>query len=151
MLAVDHITDEGNLGAIIRTAAFFGVHGLILPKDRSARVTSRVMKNSAGGYAHVPVSVVVNLGRALDDLKEEGFWIIGAAGEGRESIYTFDWKRDLVLVLGNEEKGISQGIRKRCHELVNIPESGPIQALNVSVAAGVILSEITRQRGCREK
>ncbi len=146
LLAIDHITDEGNLGAIIRSAAFFGAHGLILPKDRSASVTSRVMKSSAGGYAHVPVSVVVNLGRTIDELAKDGFWIIGTAGEGRESIYSFDWNRDLVLVLGNEERGISQGIRKKCHELVNIPASGAIEALNVSVAAGVILSEITRRR-----
>ena len=151
LIAVDHVTDEGNLGAIIRTAAFFGADGLILPKDRSAKVTPRVMKNSSGGYTHLPISIVVNLGRTLDFLIKDGFWIIGAAGEGRESIYTFDWRRDLLLVLGNEEKGISPSIKKRCHELVNIPVSGVIEALNVSVAAGVILSEIIRRRACKEQ
>jgi 23S rRNA (guanosine2251-2'-O)-methyltransferase len=146
LIAVDHVTDEGNLGAIIRTAAFFGADGLILPKDRSARVTPRVMKNSSGGYTHLPISIVVNLGRTLDSLTKDGFWIIGTAGEGRESIYTFDWRRDILLILGNEEKGISPSIKKRCHEMISIPSSGSLNALNVSVAAGVILSEIVRQR-----
>ena len=146
-IAIDHITDEGNLGAILRTAAFFGVKGIILPKDRSARISEGVIKRSSGGYAHVPVSLVVNLGRAIDMLNEEGFWIIGTSGTGRETIYEFDWRGDILLVLGNEEKGISQSILKRCHQTLQIPSSGNIDALNVSVAAGVILSEIMRQRG----
>lgn len=146
IVAADHITDEGNLGALIRTAAFFRAHGLILPRDRSAKVTEKVRKRSAGGYAHVPVTRVVNLGRALDELDKNGFWIIGAAGEALESIYQFDWNRDLVLVLGSEERGLSRLVRSRCHQLVSIPSLGEVASLNVSVAGGIILSEIVRQR-----
>jgi 23S rRNA (guanosine2251-2'-O)-methyltransferase len=146
LLAADHITDEGNLGGLIRTAAFFRSHGLILPKDRSAKVTEKVRKRSAGSYVHLPIARVVNLGRALDVLDRKGFWIIGAAGEAPETIYQFDWKRDLVLVLGSEERGLSRLVRSRCHQLVSIPSYGQVESLNVSVAGGIILSEIVRQR-----
>jgi 23S rRNA (guanosine2251-2'-O)-methyltransferase len=150
LVAADHITDEGNLGALVRTAAFFGSHGLILPKDRSARVTERVIKRSSGGIAHLPVVQVVNLGRTLDHLREKGFWIVGAAGEAEDSIHEFDWKRDLVLVLGSEDKGLSRSVRGRCDHLVRIPGAGSVRALNVSVAAGIIFAEILRQRCARE-
>ncbi|MFC1533084.1 23S rRNA (guanosine(2251)-2'-O)-methyltransferase RlmB [Thermodesulfobacteriota bacterium] len=146
LVAGDHITDEGNLGALIRTAVFFGAHGLILPKDRSAKVTQRVMKRSSGAYVHLPVARVVNLGRALDTLKKRGVWIIGTAIDSPESIYQFDWGRDLVLVMGSEGKGLSRSIKSRCHQVVSIPSEGHLGALNVSVACGVILSEIVHQR-----
>ena len=146
IIVADHITDEGNLGALVRSAAFFGAHGLILPKDRSARITDRVLKRSSGACAHLPVAVEVNLGRALDALDKEGFWIVGAAGEGAETIYAFDWCRDLVLVLGSEDRGLSRATRDRCHALVRIPRLGKVESLNVSVACGVFLSEIGRQR-----
>ena len=146
IMAADHITDEGNLGALIRAAAFFRTHGLILPRDRSAKVTENVLKRSAGSSIYVPVTRVVNLCRTLDILNKKGFWIIGAAGEGPESIYEFDWKRDLVLVLGSEGKGLSRSVRERCHQLVSIPAVGPVDSLNISMAGGVILSEIRRQR-----
>jgi len=148
LIVADHITDEGNLGALIRTAAFFGVHGLIIPGDRSARVSARVFKRSSGGYLHLPIAKVVNIGRTLDLLKKKGFWIIGASGEASTSIYRFDWGRDLALVLGNEKSGLSIPARKRCHEIVSIPSLGPVESLNVSVSGGIILSEIVRQRGC---
>jgi 23S rRNA (guanosine2251-2'-O)-methyltransferase len=146
IVAADHITDEGNLGALIRTAAFFKAHGLVLPKKRSAKITEKVLKRSAGSLVDLPVARVVNLGRALDILKNKGFWIIGAAGEDPETIYHFDWNRDVVLVLGSEDKGLSPLVRNRCHQLVSIPSYGAVNSLNVSVAAGVILSEIVRQR-----
>ncbi len=146
LIAADHITDEGNLGSLIRTAAFFGSHGLIIPRDRSAGVTPKVLKRSSGAVMYLPVARIVNLGRTLDLLRKKEFWIIGAAGESSESIYQFDWTRDLVLVLGNEQKGLSPAIRKRCHQIVGIPSPGRGESLNVSVAAGVILSEIVRQR-----
>ncbi len=146
LIAADHITDEGNLGALIRTAAFFKSHGLILPKDRSAKVTEKVRKRSAGSYVHLPISRVVNLGRALDVLDRKGFWIIGAAGEAPESIYQFDWNRPLILVLGSEERGLSRLVKNRCHKLVSIPSYGQVASLNVSVASGIILAEILRQR-----
>ena len=146
LIVADHITDEGNLGALIRTAAFFSAHGLIIPKDRSAKVTANVLKRSSGACAYLPVIRVVNLGRALDLLEKKGFWIVGASGESSESVYQCDWNRDLVLILGNEQKGLAPAIKKRCHEVVGIPSSGHMESLNVSVAAGVILSEVFRQR-----
>ncbi|MDP6179806.1 MAG: RNA methyltransferase, partial [Desulfatiglandales bacterium] len=146
IVAADHITDEGNLGALIRTGVFFGAHGLVLPKDRSASVSERVKKRSSGAYVHLPVARVVNLGRTLDILIKKGFWIIGAAGDSLGSIYQFDWNRDLVLVLGSEEKGLSRTVRSRCHQLVGIPSYGHVSSLNISVAGGIILSEIVRQR-----
>jgi 23S rRNA (guanosine2251-2'-O)-methyltransferase len=146
LIAADHITDEGNLGALVRTAAFFGSEGLILPKDRSARMTPQVLKRSSGGYLHLAVVSVVNLGRALDLLKKRGFWVIGASGDGPESIYRFDWRRNLVLVLGSEQKGLGRSVRERCDEVVRIPRPGEVESLNVAVAAGIILSEIFRQR-----
>jgi len=147
LIVADHITDEGNLGALIRTAAFFGVHGLIIPGDRSARVSARVFKRSSGGSLHLPIAKVVNIGRTLDLLKKKGFWVIGASGEASTSIYRFDWGRDLALVLGNEKSGLSIPTTKRCHEIVSIPSLGPVESLNVSVSGGIILSEIVRQRG----
>jgi 23S rRNA (guanosine2251-2'-O)-methyltransferase len=149
LIVADHITDEGNLGALIRTAAFFGVHGLILPKDRSAQITGKLFKRSSGACASLPIAQVVNLGRTLDLLVEKGFWIIGAAGEAKETIYHFDWDRDVVLALGSESRGLSRSVRERCHALVRIPGSGQVESLNVSVAGGVILSEILRQRGAK--
>jgi 23S rRNA (guanosine2251-2'-O)-methyltransferase len=148
LLVADHITDIGNLGSLIRTAEFFGVQGLILPKDRSASVTDTVHKRSAGGSAYLPISRVVNLARTLGHLADKkGLWIIGAAGESKTNIYEFDWNRDLVLVLGSEDKGLSKVIKDQCHHLVSIPRLGHLNSLNVSVAAGIILSEIVRQRG----
>ena len=124
LLAADHITDPGNLGALIRTAAFFGGHGLIIPRDRSAAMTPAALKRASGAHAKLPVARVTNLGRALDDLSEKGFWIIGTAGEAQLSIYDFDWNRPVVLALGNEQKGLSPSVLKRCHERVRIPSPG---------------------------
>lgn len=146
VLALDHVTDEGNLGAIIRTAAFFGVEGLVLPRERSAGLSPSVMRRSSGGWAHLPVAQVVNLRRALDFLAEEGYWIIGAAIEGAVSVYRFDWKRDVVLVMGSEQKGLARLTRERCHAMVRIPGSGRMESLNVSVACGILLAEIARQQ-----
>jgi 23S rRNA (guanosine2251-2'-O)-methyltransferase len=146
ILAADHITDEGNLGSLVRTGTFFGAHGLVLPKDRSASISAGVIKRSSGALMHLPVARVVNLGRTLTALKEKGFWIIGTAGESRDSIYDFDWKRNLVLVMGSEEKGLSPLIRGICDQIVRIPGSGRVESLNISVAAGAVLSEIQRRR-----
>ena len=149
LLVADHITDTGNLGSLIRTAGFFGVQGLILPRDRSASITDIVHKRSAGGSAYLPVSRVINLSRTLKQLADEGLWIVGAAGESKTNIYEFDWNRDLALVLGSEGKGLSRIVRDQCHHLVSIPRLGPLNSLNVSVAAGIILSEIVRHRGVK--
>jgi 23S rRNA (guanosine2251-2'-O)-methyltransferase len=146
LVVADHITDQGNLGALIRTAAFFNVHGIVIPEDRSARVDPAMLKRSAGAYAHVPVARVVNIGRTLDLLAKKGFWIIGTSGDASISIYQFDWNRHVALVVGNEQKGLTRPARKSCHEIVSIPSQGAVASLNVSVSAGVVLSEIIRQR-----
>jgi 23S rRNA (guanosine2251-2'-O)-methyltransferase len=146
LLAADHITDPGNLGSLIRTGAFFGVHGLILPKDRSASITDTVHKRSAGGTACLPVARIINLAQTLRQLADKGLWVVGAEGGSATSIYAFDWRRDLVLVLGSEDRGISKVVRNQCHQIVSIPQFGRLNSLNVSVAAGIILSEIVRQR-----
>jgi 23S rRNA (guanosine2251-2'-O)-methyltransferase len=147
LLVADHITDVGNLGSLIRTAEFFGVQGLILPRDRAASVTDAVQRISAGGAAYLPVARVVNIARALRELNQLGFWIVGAAGESGKTIYEFGWRRNVVLVLGSEDKGLSRVAKKECHQLISIPRLGHLDSLNVAVAAGVILSEIARQRG----
>jgi len=151
VLALDHITDEGNFGAILRTSAFFGVEAVVIPKDRSVRVTASVLKRSSGAHSSVAVSREVNLNRALSVLKKAGFWIIGAAGESKLSLYDFDWRVPVALVLGNERKGLGDAVRKNCDGLVSIPGSGAVESLNVSVAAGVLLAEILRQRKTEEK
>jgi 23S rRNA (guanosine2251-2'-O)-methyltransferase len=147
ILALDHVTDEGNVGAIIRTAAFFGVEGLVLPRERSAGMSPSAMKRSSGGWIHLPVAQVVNLRRALNQLADNGYWIVGTTVDGPDSIYSFDWKRDVVLVMGSEQKGLARLSREGCHAIVRIPGSGRMESLNVSVACGVLLAEIVRQRG----
>ncbi len=146
LVAADHITDEGNLGAILRSMDFFGAHGLVLPRDRSARVTPTVLKRSAGAALHVPVARVVNLGRWLDLLAAKGLWGIGASGEGPVSCWEFDWRRPLILVVGSEGRGLGRAVERRCHSLVRIPGAGAMESLNVAVATGVLLAEIQRQR-----
>jgi 23S rRNA (guanosine2251-2'-O)-methyltransferase len=146
IVIADHITDEGNLGALIRASAFFGAHGIIIPKDRSAGIGPRLLKRASGGHLHLDISRVVNLGRCLRLLDSKGFWIFGAAGGAPDSIYSVDWNCHVALVLGSEQKGLSKSVEKRCHQLVSIPRIGNMESLNVAVACGVILSEIVRRR-----
>jgi 23S rRNA (guanosine2251-2'-O)-methyltransferase len=146
LLVADHITDEGNLGSIIRTGAFFGAQGLILPRDRSAKVTPQVIKRSSGTHMRLPVARVVNIGRTLDLLIQKGFWIVGTSGRGSRSIHDVDWEMPVAVVLGGEQRGIGPSVGKRCHQMVRIPSPGGVDSLNVAVACGVILSEISRCR-----
>jgi 23S rRNA (guanosine2251-2'-O)-methyltransferase len=151
LIAADHITDEGNLGTLIRAAAFFGAHGLVLPKKRTAAISANVLKRSSGACIHLPISRIVNLCRALDQLRKKGYWVIGTSERGSESIYQVDWKKSLVLILGNEQRGLSQSVRKCCDQIVKVPSFGNVESLNVGVAGGVILSEICRQRNLEQK
>lgn len=146
IIGMDHITDEGNLGGLLRTSAFFGAGGVILPKNRSAQITQKVMKRSSGACFLIPITRVVNMGRALDIFNRKGFWIVGASSESDKTIYDFDWNRHTVLILGSEDKGLSLPVKKRCHQMVAIPGEGNVESLNVAVAGGIILSEIIRQR-----
>jgi len=146
LVVADHIMDPGNLGSLIRTADFFGAQGLVIPKDRAAPITDIVHKRSAGGTAYLPVAQVVNLARVLEKMADGGLWIVGAEGTAETPVCTFDWDRQAALVLGSEGKGLSRIVKDRCHQLVRIPRLGHLESLNVSVAAGIILYEIGKQR-----
>jgi len=144
LVILDEITDPQNLGSLIRTALCFGVAGLIIPEKRSASVTPSVIKASAGAALHLPIIKVVNIARTIDRLKEGGFWIYGADAGCGEGLQASDYSNHACLVLGSEGKGIRPLVRKKCDVLVSIPMTGTIDSLNVSVAGGIILYEITR-------
>jgi 23S rRNA (guanosine2251-2'-O)-methyltransferase len=149
LVAVDSVEDPGNLGAILRSAECSGCSGIILPKDRSAQVNATAEKTSAGASSHLPVAQVVNLSRALEDLKKAGFWIYGLAGEAKQSLYDQKFDGKVCIVLGGEGKGMRDLVTKHCDVLLKIPMSGKIESLNVSVAAGVTLFEVRRSRGSK--
>jgi 23S rRNA (guanosine2251-2'-O)-methyltransferase len=146
LLALDSVQDPHNLGAIIRSAHLFGVHGIIIPKDRSASVTPVVAKASAGAVEHTLIARVTNLVSTLKELKKDGAWIVGASAEAEQNIYSFRFDLDLVLVIGGEDEGIRSLVRKECDHLLSIPLRGNISSLNTSVACAVFLSEVVRQR-----
>ena len=143
ILALDGITDPHNVGAIIRSAEAFDCKGMIIPQRRSAGLTGTVAKVAAGALEYLPVSRVVNLNRALEELKKNGFLIIGLSGDGQLSISKFHEKSPLVVVVGAEDNGISLLTQKKCDFLLNIPLKGKTSSLNASVAAGVSLFHLT--------
>ena len=143
ILALDGITDPHNVGAIIRSAEAFDCKGIIIPQRRSAGLTGTVAKVAAGALEHLPVSRVVNLNRALDDLKKNGFMIVGLSGDGPFPISKFYEKTPLVLIVGSEDKGISLLTQKKCDFLLRIPLRGKTSSLNASVAAAVSLFHLT--------
>tara|TARA_B100000700_G_C15059434_1_gene864755 strand:+ start:5729 stop:6976 length:1248 start_codon:yes stop_codon:yes gene_type:complete len=145
LLALDGITDPQNLGAIIRSAEAFGAHGLILPQRRSAGLTGSVAKVAAGALEHLPVARVVNLNRALDDLKNCNYKIIGLAEEGNETISNVKMEGPIVLLVGSESKGISLVTRRYCDQLIRIPLRGETPSLNASVATAICLFEVARR------
>lgn len=146
IVVLDSIMDPQNLGSIIRTAHCIGANGVIIPEDRAAQVTAAVYKASAGSVWQIPVARVVNLAQSLDYLKEKGFWVFGAAAHGGHHLKEMDFNCSVALVLGGEEKGIRPLVMKKCDFLTTIPLAGNFDSLNVSVAAGMILYEIIRQR-----
>ncbi len=146
LIATDGITDPHNLGAIIRTAEALGTQGLILPQRRSVGITSSVMKVAAGALENFAVARVVNLSRALEELKKAGFWIYGTASEAAKPIYKISFTGPIVLVVGSEGEGLSMLTQQCCDDLVSIPLNGHTPSLNVSVATGMALYEIYRQR-----
>ena len=146
VLALDHIQDPQNLGALIRTAHSTGVQGIILPKDRSCPISGTVHKAAAGALAHMSLVQVTNLARSLEMLKEKGFWIISLEAQAPASIYGLDLRIPLVVVVGGESQGVSSLIKKRSDWLVSIPMKGTVSSLNASVACAVVLYEILRQR-----
>jgi len=142
LVVLDGVKDPRNLGAIIRSAAAFGVGGVIVPERRAAGLTGTVTKAAAGGLEHVAVVEVTNLSQTLDRLKQVGFWVVGADEHAETSCRTFAFPLSLALVLGGEGSGISPLIKRHCDALVRIPGRGPLRSLNVAVAAAVLFYEV---------
>jgi 23S rRNA (guanosine2251-2'-O)-methyltransferase len=146
LLALDGVQDPHNLGACLRSADAAGAQAVIAPRDRSASLTPVARKVAAGAAESVPFIAVVNVARALRELRERGFRVIGADGSARISLYEADLRGPLVVVLGSEGAGLRRLTRECCDELVAIPMAGAVESLNVSVATGVMLFEAVRQR-----
>ena len=146
IVILDSIQDTHNVGAILRTAECAGVDGIISTKHNSAPINQTVVKTSAGATEHLKISVVNNLSQALRLLKENGFWIAGSSLENSKNYVDIDYKIPIALIVGNEEKGLRKLTAENCDFLVKIPMKGEIQSLNVSVASGILLFEILRQR-----
>ncbi len=146
LLILDTIQDTHNLGAILRTAETAGVDGIIVTSNNSAPLNETVEKTSAGALSHVKIARVNNLRNAIAKLKESGFWVIGTSLKGKAAYTKIDYKMPVALIMGNEEKGIRKLTADLCDILVKIPMEGKLQSLNVSVATGIVLYEILRQR-----
>ena len=146
LVLLDGIEDPHNLGAIVRTALAAGANGVVIPERRAAGLTDTVERASAGALAHLPVARVKNLVRAMEEMKEAGYWLIGLDERAEKKYTEADFSGQVGIVLGGEGEGLHELTRKRCDFLVSIPTSGPVRSLNVSVAAGVVLFEVVRQR-----
>ncbi len=146
---LDEVSDPGNLGAIIRSAEVLGVKGIVIPKDRAAQITPVVIKRSAGAAEHMPIATVNNITKALQELKELGFWVVGLEKGGDKICYEFDFKGPIAVVIGGEAKGIRRLVRENCDFIVSIPMKGKVSSLNASSAATLIFYEIMRQRETR--
>lgn len=145
VVLLDEILDPHNLGSIIRVCECAGVDGLIIPERRSAQVTDTVMRISEGGANHVKIARVTNLNKAIEELKEHGYWVTGAE-LGGDDLYKADLKGKLALVIGGEDSGIKRLTKENCDRIVTIPMKGKVNSLNASVACGVVVFEALRQR-----
>ncbi len=146
VLVLDQVVDPQNLGAIVRTAQCAGIHGIVIPKDRSAPPSAAASKASAGALEHMQMAYVTNLVDALKKMKSSGLWVAGADRFGQEIVFQADLKGPLAIVIGGEEKGIRPLVKKHCDFMVSVPQIGPIGSLNASAAAAVVLYEAFRQR-----
>ena len=146
VVCLDQVTDPHNLGAVVRSAEGAGASGVVITERNAARVTPAVCKASAGAVEHVPVAVVVNLGRYLEEIKGPRLWVWAAAGEAETSVWEADLATGVGLVFGAEGKGLRPGVRRACDDAFAVPLAGKVESLNVSVAAGVALFEAARQR-----
>jgi 23S rRNA (guanosine2251-2'-O)-methyltransferase len=146
LVILDGITDPQNLGSIIRTTEAMGAQGLIIPQRRAVGITSTVMKVAAGALEHLPVARVVNLSRALEELKKAGFWLYGTSAGKNQYLQDIDFKGAVGLVIGSEGEGLSLLTERSCDQLVSIPQSGKTPSLNASIATAVALYEVYRQR-----
>ncbi len=145
IIILDEITDNNNLGSILRTADAAGVHGVIIPKRRAVGLTPVVAKTSAGAVEYVPVAKVTNINQTIKQLKDAGLWIVGAEMSG-DTYYEKDMTGPIALVIGSEGEGIGRLIKENCDFLVKVPMAGKISSLNAGVSAGVIAFDISRQR-----
>jgi 23S rRNA (guanosine2251-2'-O)-methyltransferase len=146
LVALDNISDPRNLGAIVRSVAAFGGHGVLIPQRRSASVTAVAWRTSAGAAARVPVARATNLNRTLKNWADAGLQVVGLDADGDTTVDELDGAGPMVVVVGSEGKGLSRLVRENCDAVVSIPMAGPTESLNASVAAGVVLAEIARQR-----
>ena len=142
IVILDHLEDPHNLGAIIRTCEAAGILGIIIPKDRSVDINSTVMKTSAGALENVKIAKVTNLVNVIDDLKENGYWIVGTSLNGNLDYRDVDYTGKIALVIGNEGNGMSKAVEDSCDYLTKIPMYGKINSLNASVAAGIMIYEM---------
>jgi 23S rRNA (guanosine2251-2'-O)-methyltransferase len=146
IVVLDGVEDPHNLGAILRTADASGADGVVIPERRAAGITGTVVKSSAGASEHLPVAKVTNIARTLEDLKAQNIWTVGLDERGAQSYDSLDYNMDCAIVLGAEGKGLHDLVARKCDFLVSIPMLGKVPSLNVSVAAGVVLYEVVRQR-----
>lgn len=146
ILVLDGVTDPHNLGACLRSADGAGVDAVVIPRDNSVGITPVVSKVACGAAESVPLVVVTNLARTLEKLQQQGVWVVGAAGEADSSLYQTDLSGPLALVMGAEGSGMRRLTRERCDFLAKLPMAGEVSSLNVSVATGIFLFEVVRQR-----
>jgi 23S rRNA (guanosine2251-2'-O)-methyltransferase len=146
ILLLDEIEDPQNLGAILRSADAAGVHGVVIPKHRAAEVNATVLKASAGAAEHVNTVKMTNLNEAIRKLKEANVWVVGTDGAAEKNFYDYDYRQPVALIIGNEGNGLRRLVKENCDELVKIPMAGKMSSLNASVAAALMLFEVTRQR-----
>ncbi|WP_406677342.1 23S rRNA (guanosine(2251)-2'-O)-methyltransferase RlmB [Moorella sp. ACPs] len=148
LIMLDQVEDPHNLGAILRSAEAAGAHGIIVPRRRTAGLTTAVARAAAGALEYLPVARVTNLSQAIVKLKKEGIWVVGAEGDGTRDAFTSDFTVPLVLVFGSEGRGLSPLVRSHCDFIVRLPMRGRINSLNVAAAATVLMYEVVRQRYC---
>ncbi len=146
VLGLDGLEDPRNMGSIVRTAECAGVHGVFIAERRAVGLTGVVAKVAAGALEYVPVARVTNLVRLIEQLKERNIWVVGAAGDAKQTYTEWDWTLPAAVFLGSEGHGLHRLVREHCDTLVRIPVVGKLDSLNVSVAAGVLLYEARRQR-----
>lgn len=146
LVILDHLEDPHNFGAIIRTSEAAGVNGIIIPKDRGVLVNGTVIKTSVGASENIDISLVTNLHHTIEELKKHGFWIIGTGFENSVDYRDVDYSGKIVLVIGNEGSGISPIIQRSCDFMAKIPMYGKVNSLNASVAAGIMIYEVVKQK-----
>jgi 23S rRNA (guanosine2251-2'-O)-methyltransferase len=151
LVLLDELEDPHNVGAILRTSDAAGVHGVLMPKRRSCPLSSTVAKTSAGAVEYVPVARIGNVSQTLEELKKAGMWIVGADMDGEKNYYEADLTGPIVVVVGNEGKGMGRLTKEHCDFVVRIPMLGKISSLNASVACSLLLYEVVRQREMKNK